>query len=111
MWPVARTALTKARLALVAGLVAIVLLCFSRSAAADDLDAVRARGTLNWGADQEGGGPYVYPRDDNVLGAPWGPLTSGIGETYDLILASAVPHFGAQLRADSPAAVISWPWS
>lgn len=33
-------------------------------ARADDLDTVRARGELVWGADQEGGGPYVYPRDD-----------------------------------------------
>jgi polar amino acid transport system substrate-binding protein len=28
---------------------------------ADVLDDVRARGTLVWGADQEGGGPFVYP--------------------------------------------------
>lgn len=32
---------------------------------ADDLDDVKARGVLRWGADQEGGGPYVYPRDDD----------------------------------------------
>lgn len=37
----------------------------ARVARADDLDALRARGTLIWGADQEGGGPYVYPRDDD----------------------------------------------
>jgi hypothetical protein len=54
--------------------------------------------------------PYQYPRDDNVLGAPWGPLTSGIGETYELLLASMIPHFGAQLRAESPALVVSFPW-
>lgn len=35
------------------------------SAWADGLDEVRARGVLIWGADQEGGGPYVYPRDDD----------------------------------------------
>ncbi len=30
-------------------------------AAVDTLSAVRARGYLVWGADSEGGGPYVYP--------------------------------------------------
>jgi polar amino acid transport system substrate-binding protein len=29
------------------------------------LDQIKAGGTLVWGADQEGGGPYVYPRDDD----------------------------------------------
>jgi hypothetical protein len=55
--------------------------------------------------------PYEYPRDDNVLGAPWGPVTSGIGTSYDLLIASIVPHFGAQLRVQTPAAVVAWPWS
>ncbi len=31
------------------------------NARAETLDAIRTRGTLVWGADQEGGGPYVYP--------------------------------------------------
>jgi len=30
----------------------------------DGLDDIMRRGTLVWGADKEGGGPYVYPRDD-----------------------------------------------
>lgn len=30
-------------------------------AAGDALDDIRARGSLIWGGDQEGGGPYVYP--------------------------------------------------
>jgi polar amino acid transport system substrate-binding protein len=30
-------------------------------ARADTLDEIRARGTMIWGADAEGGGPYVYP--------------------------------------------------
>jgi hypothetical protein len=55
--------------------------------------------------------PYVYPQDDNILGAPWGPLVSGVGSTADLIVASAVPHVGAQLRAEAPVVVIAWPWS
>ncbi|MEZ6124718.1 MAG: ABC transporter permease subunit [Planctomycetaceae bacterium] len=29
------------------------------------LDDIRARGTLVWGADQEGGGPFVYPLPDD----------------------------------------------
>jgi hypothetical protein len=55
--------------------------------------------------------PYAYPQDDNVLGAPWGPLTSGLGATADLLVATAIPHVGAQLRADAPVVVIAWPWS
>jgi hypothetical protein len=54
--------------------------------------------------------PYEYPHDDNVLGAPWGPLVSGLGSTADLLIASAIPHIGAQLRADAPVVVIAWPW-
>ncbi len=52
----------RALLALVA-----LLLCLTggRRAHADVLDEVRAKGVLVWGADQEGGGPYVYPRDDD----------------------------------------------
>jgi polar amino acid transport system substrate-binding protein len=34
-------------------------------AAADTLETIRSRGTLVWGADAEGGGPYVYPDPDN----------------------------------------------
>jgi len=54
--------------------------------------------------------PYVYRRDDNVLGAPWGPVTGGLGASYDLVLASLIPHVGAQLRTETPAVVVSWPW-
>lgn len=32
---------------------------------AGTLDEVRQSGKLVWGADQEGGGPYIYPRDDD----------------------------------------------
>ena len=31
----------------------------------DGLDRIRHRGTLVWGADQEGGGPFVYPNPDD----------------------------------------------
>lgn len=55
--------------------------------------------------------PYQYPQDDNVLGAPWGALTSALGSSTDLILASILPHVGSQLRASAPAVLIAWPWS
>jgi len=35
------------------------------AAQADSLETIRHRGELVWGADAEGGGPYVYPRDDD----------------------------------------------
>ncbi|MBI4951967.1 MAG: ABC transporter permease subunit [Myxococcales bacterium] len=41
------------------------LVCFGRVAHAGDLEEIRQRGRLVWGADQEGGGPYVYPREDD----------------------------------------------
>lgn len=41
-------------------------LAISLTAKADTLDQVKERGTLVWGADQEGGGPYVYPREDDA---------------------------------------------
>jgi polar amino acid transport system substrate-binding protein len=34
-------------------------------AAADALDEMHRRGTLVWGGDQEGGGPYVFPDEKN----------------------------------------------
>jgi polar amino acid transport system substrate-binding protein len=37
----------------------------SQGARADVLDDVKKRGELRWCGDQEGGGPYVYPRDDD----------------------------------------------
>src|SRR5262249_14230587 len=40
---------------------AAAMLGIATSASADTLEAIRARGTLIWGADAEGGGPYVYP--------------------------------------------------
>jgi polar amino acid transport system substrate-binding protein len=34
-------------------------------ASADTLDQIQERGSIRWGADQEGGGPYVYPSPDD----------------------------------------------
>jgi polar amino acid transport system substrate-binding protein len=49
------------RAAAAAGLVVVLVV----PARADTLDEVRQRGALRWGADQEGGGPYVYPVPDD----------------------------------------------
>jgi polar amino acid transport system substrate-binding protein len=48
-------------------LLAAALLSFlgNTAQAADALDKIHQRGTLIWGADQEGGGPYVYPDPNN----------------------------------------------
>jgi hypothetical protein len=56
--------------------------------------------------------PYQYPRDDDVLGAPWGKLFDSLGGAPGgLLLATFAPHVGAQLRGTQPAAMISLPWS
>jgi len=55
-----------ARLLLVGVVTALGCLFAPRDAAdADVLGEVRQSGKLLWGADQEGGGPYVFPRDDD----------------------------------------------
>lgn len=43
----------------------LLVVCHAAPAFADALAEVRTRGALVWGGDQEGGGPYVYPRDDD----------------------------------------------
>jgi polar amino acid transport system substrate-binding protein len=44
----------------------LVTMCLlPMTAAADTLDEINRRGTLVWGADAEGGGPFVYPREDD----------------------------------------------
>jgi len=55
-------------------LLALFALLAPGPARANDLEAMQKRGTLMWGADQEGGGPYVYPRVDDpeqVTGFEW----------------------------------------
>lgn len=49
-------------------LIVVILLtiCDATPARADSLESLRSRGTLVWGADQEGGGPFVYPADDDA---------------------------------------------
>ena len=49
------------RLLISLSLLATYCIILSTSVADDRLDKIRQRGTLVWGADQEGGGPFVYP--------------------------------------------------
>ncbi|MDA1231353.1 MAG: ABC transporter substrate-binding protein/permease [Planctomycetota bacterium] len=42
-------------------ILAVCLQHMSAAGADDGLDRIRQRGTLVWGADQEGGGPFVFP--------------------------------------------------
>ncbi|MEZ6099773.1 MAG: ABC transporter substrate-binding protein/permease [Pirellulaceae bacterium] len=44
---------------------AAVIVPNATPACGDTLDLIKQRGTLIWGADAEGGGPFVYPRDDD----------------------------------------------
>jgi len=46
-------------------LLVVFALAWTHPVLADGLSDVRQRGVLRWGGDQEGGGPYVYPRQDN----------------------------------------------
>ncbi len=44
-----------------------ILIAFTESAARaqDTLSGIQERGVLVWGGDREGGGPFVYPREDD----------------------------------------------
>jgi len=44
---------------------AYLMLVAGPSARADTLDEIRRRGSIRWGGDQEGGGPYIFPKPDN----------------------------------------------
>jgi hypothetical protein len=45
------------------------------------------------------------------LNAPWAQFFSSMGRGGELILATLLPHVGAQFRGDAPAAYVGWPWS
>lgn len=55
--------------------------------------------------------PYKYPREKKWLHAPWPRFFGTIGSSGELLLATLLPHVGAQFRGDAPAAYVSWPWS
>src|SRR5947208_9990465 len=48
---------------------AYLMLVAGPSARADTLDEIQRRGSIRWGGDQEGGGPYIYsaPNDPQKL--------------------------------------------
>ena len=46
-------------------ILSLCMLQTSIAVADDKLDKIRQRGTLIWGADQEGGGPFVYPNPND----------------------------------------------
>lgn len=43
----------------------LVMATVASTVGADTLSDVKRRGEIVWGADQEGGGPYVYPREED----------------------------------------------
>ena len=47
------------------GLLLALLAIASSASAVDTLGDLRKRHAIVWGGDQEGGGPYVYPREDD----------------------------------------------
>lgn len=51
--------------ALCGATLALIFTAIAPAARGDAFDDVRRRGTLIWGADQEGGGPFVYPDSDD----------------------------------------------
>jgi hypothetical protein len=55
--------------------------------------------------------PYAYPRTRTFLTAPWPQFFSNLGRAGELVLATIIPHVGAQFRGDAPAAHVSWPWT
>jgi len=55
--------------------------------------------------------PYRYPRQKTFLNAPWGNFFRDVGYGGELVLATIIPHVGAQFRGDSPAVHVAWPWS
>ncbi|HVJ91532.1 MAG TPA: hypothetical protein VM580_17135, partial [Labilithrix sp.] len=55
--------------------------------------------------------PYRYPREKTILFAPWQAVIDNLGRSGSLLLATILPHVGAQYRGDAPAAYVGWPWS
>src|SRR4051812_19943337 len=46
---------------------AILVLLVSTASVADTLDDIHQRGTLRWGGDDQGGGPYIYQDKNNKI--------------------------------------------
>lgn len=78
-------------------------------AACKEFDKRNERELKEW-EKQQPPTPYAYPRDGEVLTAPWGPFFRSIGKHPDLLIATLTPHLGAQYRAENPALVLAFPW-
>jgi polar amino acid transport system substrate-binding protein len=62
---------------------------------ADTLDEIQKRGTLIWGADKEGGGPYVYPDDNDP-----DTLRGFEVELADMLADELSRQLGTEIRAE-----------
>lgn len=84
-----------------------------RADGSTDCRAFRAKNELELAKFEKGQPPtpYKYPREQEILNAPWGNLFGNLNHAGDLLLATILPHVGAQFRGDAPAAVVAWPWS
>jgi hypothetical protein len=49
----------------VIAVISLAVMQATTTAKADTLDDIRQRGVLIWGGDAEGGGPFVFPRNDD----------------------------------------------
>jgi len=76
----------------------------------EEFDAKNERELAEWSKTQPAT-PYVYPRPDYTANAPWGKFLSEAGSQTGLILATVIPHAGAQARGGDVAAIVSWPWT
>ncbi len=80
----------------------------SGKSACDEFEAKNERELKAFVAQQQATA-YKYPTPDTVLTAPWGPFFKWFGGNVDLVLATVVPSFGAQIRGQTPTTVLSWP--
>jgi polar amino acid transport system substrate-binding protein len=71
----------------------LLLLALTPSIRADTLDDVRERGTLRWGGDASGGGPYIYQGPENKL----------VGFEYEL-----AQHLASEVGVR--AEYVNWEW-
>jgi polar amino acid transport system substrate-binding protein len=62
---------------------------------ADALDEIKERGTLIWGADKEGGGPYVFPDENDAT------ILRGFEvELADMLASELGKQLGTEIRAE-----------
>lgn len=72
--------------------------------------ATNDRDLARWEKEQPAA-PYRYPRERLFMNAPWAQALDTLGRSGELLLATFIPHVGAQFRGGEPAAHVAWPWS